>query len=1008
MKITSYFIKHPVAAIILNCMLIVVGVMCFKTLSVREYPKIETSTVTVVANYPNASAELVETSVTNILEDKLSGVEGVETIRSWSNPGNAEIRLNFSIGVSIDNAVSDIRDKLSLAKMNLPTEVRDPTIIKSGKAQGDTSFMYLSVESKSMGFGELTHYAELNLKNVLRSINGVADVGVLGQQYMYSIDIDPKKLHKFKINADEIFDQIQRNNTSMPAGKYLEVTPATLNTELKSEKDFENLILRYRNFSNPKEKQHAVFLRDVAEIKLKTDDRTRVRVNGKPGIAMSIDLSSNANPLEVSNLIREELKTLKKSIPEDMNLYVSLDQADFIRTSVNNIYSATIEAILLVLGIVFIFLRNTKSTIVPIVTIPISLVGSILFLKLFGFSINTMTLLAMVLAVGLVVDDAIVVLENISRHREQGKKAIEAAIDGAKEIGFAIIAITMTLVSVYAPFAFIEGAIGKIFMEFAVALAGSVLISGIVALTLSPLMCSVILRKEQRTILPLLDLYFNKIINGYKNSVCKMMENIKISVIIAIVSCVVSGYFFMNLPSETAPKEDRGLIGVMLPPVPLKNIDFYEGQLLKLEKMVGEIPEAKGSIGIAANWGSVLIFPLKLKKDRNKSADMIVKSLYPKVMVFPSQDAWPWSWDSNLPGVSDELSFQDISMVISSTDDYKKIYEVMEKIKKELDKDKMFSNVGHNLNINSLAYKVDINNNALSRVFINNRQIAKTIEIFFSGNRHLNFQKDGILYDILIESSVKPSGLSELYVTNAFGKRVSLSSVCKLRKTTEPGQLFHYNQMKSATIGLDVASGYNFSEAYTKLNKILNEILPKNYKKSPIGAMKSLKDTSNTMTMLFVMAILFIFAILALQFDNFKDPFIVLITIPLACSGALFTMWLFGLSLNIYTQVGLITLVGLITKHGILIIEFVNQLIERGLTLKEAIRDGASLRLRPILMTTGAMIFGLIPLVLSKDSGHESRECIGYVLIGGLCFGTFFTLFVLPTICYLTKRNTVK
>ncbi len=1005
MKITSYFIKKPVASIVLNCMLIMIGIICMNSLSIREYPKAETSVITVVSTYPNASPDLVETSLTNILEDKLSGVEGVETIRSWSSHGKSEIRLNFKMGTQIDKAVSDIRDGISLARSNLPIDVKEPVIIKSGKSMGDTSFMYICIESKSMSFGELTHYAKLNIKNSLRSISGVSAVEVMGPEYMYSICLDPKKLYAFGINVLDVFNTIHMNNMSLPVGKYDDIIPSTLESELKNDDDFKNLIIRYQNLMNPREKQYAVFLKDIANIKLTTSDDMRIHVNKNPGIFMSIDLSSDANPLEVSKSIKKELSKIKRGIPEDMKIDIVMDQSDFIDTSINNIYHATFEAVILVLCIVFLFLRNIISTIVPLITIPISLIGSILFLKICGFSINTMTLLAMVLAVGLVVDDAIVILENIARHIEEGKSSRQAAIEGSNEIGFAIIAITLTLVSVFAPFAFIQGSIGQLFIEFAVALAGSVLLSGIVALTLSPLMCSVILKKNSKTILPQFDIFFERLITKYKILLSRVIINKKIPYTIAIISSIVSIFFFIRLPSETAPKEDRGLIGLSLPSIPSQNLDFYDNQLRKVENMIDNIPEIKHILGITSDWGTAVILPLKLKKNREKSANEIINSIYPRFLGIPSQDVWPWSWDSNLPGLSDEISFSDIEIVISSTEDYKNIYKVIENIRSILDKNPSFKNVRHDLDINTLTYKIEINHDIASKLGINNQQISRAIEVFFSGNRSLNFQKDGILYDIKIEVQKSPMSLSEIYIINNLGKKISLSTIANIRKTTEPKKLFHHNQMKSVTLGVNIGDKEKFSTAYEKLNRILDENLPKSYKKSPIGAAKSLEESSNTMTLLFILSIIFIFAILSVQFNNFLDPIIVLMTIPLACSGALFTLWIFDISLNIYTQVGLITLIGLITKHGILIVEFVNQLIKNGMNLKNSIREASSLRLRPILMTTGAMIFGLIPLVLSKDSGHESRECLGYVLIGGLFFGTFFTLVVLPTICYNFKKS---
>ena len=746
-------------------------------------------------------------------------------------------------------------------------------------------------------------------------------------------------------------------------------------------------------------------MKDVAEISLGTSEDFRCHINGKPGVAVSISKSSDSNPVEVSKLVNQEIENIKKSIPGDIKISTIVDQAMFVRASIKNIQHAAVEAIFLVLGIVFLFLRNVRATIIPLVTIPISLLGSLLFLNMCGFSINTMTLLAMVLAVGLVVDDAIVVLENISRHIESGKTKLKAALDGAGEIGKAIVAVTLTLVSVYAPFAFIQGAIGQLFIEFAVALAGSVLISGIVALTLSPLMCSVVLKKNDKNLFPALDTIINGITEKYKNMLDSVIHHKKLPISIASIALILTVMFFMILPKETAPKEDRGMVGVYIPMSGNKDLSFCENQIMKVEKLIGNIPETSGALAFIGSWGGYYVLPLVDKSKRSRAASNIVKEIYPKAMMFPSQEIYPWSWDSNLPGLSDDMSNSGVEISVSTTESYQELYKNLEKVKTELAKDGTFINPIHNLNINNLTYKIDVDNNAAAKLGISNGQIARTIEVFFSNNKYLTFQKDGIEYAVTLKGCQYPWDLSELYITNSLGKRISLSAIAKMKKTAEPSTLRHYNQMRSATISMDLSDGVEVSYGLAKTMKVLDEVLPKSYKKIPIGATKNIESSSNTMLLLFVMALVFIFAILSLQFNNFMDPILILVTVPLACSGALFTIWMFGISLNIYTQVGLITLIGLITKHGILIVEFINQLMEKGMDIFEATKEATSLRLRPILITTGAMVFGSLPLVLSHDSGYEARQSIGYVLIGGLMFGTVFTLFILPTLCCIFKKK---
>jgi multidrug efflux pump len=436
-----------------------------------------------------------------------------------------------------------------------------------------------------------------------------------------------------------------------------------------------------------------------------------------------------------------------------------------------------------------------------------------------------------------------------------------------------------------------------------------------------------------------------------------------------------------------------------------KDMDFYEGQVTKVEKLVGEIEEAKCHMSFTGDFGSTLVFPLKEKSQRKRTAKEIVQYIYPRVMFFPSQDVWPWSMDSNLPGLADEMSFSDIEIAVSTTETYKELHKNMENAVKRLSKNRKFINPRHDLNIDTLTYKIEVDNNEASKLGITNQQIGRAVEVFFSGNSRLDFQKDGITYNIALETNSKPWSLSEIYITNQAGNKISLSAIAKMKQLSEPKELYHYNQMKAAKLSVDISSRDDLSVALDDVMKVLDDVIPQSYKKTPIARTKAIKSSSNTMSVLFMMALVFIFAILSLQFNNFKDPLIILITVPLACSGALLTIWLAKISLNIYTQVGLITLIGLITKHGILIVEFTDQLIKNGEPVIEAVKKATSIRLRPILITTGAMVFGSIPLVLSRDSGFESREAIGYTIIGGLCFGTLFTLIVLPTLCYIVKEK---
>ncbi|QLZ70188.1 AcrB/AcrD/AcrF family protein [Legionella sp. PC1000] len=995
MKFTSYFLKHPVIAIILNSMILLLGILCFHSLSLREYPDISFPVITVNTHYPNASPELVESVVTNVLEDQLAGVEGLELMTSRSNPGKSHITLRFRPGTSMDKALNATHEAARLAQ--LPTTVEAPIIERQRQADG-LPFIGIALESSSLNFGELTHYANLNLKNVFRSLKGVASVDVWGQPFTYSIQLDQKKLYAFGINVDEVANAIANNRLSLPAGNYQNKIPTTLDFELKTPEDYENLIIKTHN-------HYPVFLKSLAQIQLTTDNNQfRVKVNGHSGLVLAINRANDANPIEVSQSVRKELNALKKGLPDDIKTKIIIDQSEFIKASLKNIQSSILESIFLVLVIIFIFLRNIRATIIPLIAIPISLLGSLLFLKIAGFTINQMTLLAMVLAVGLVVDDAIIVLENIWRHIEDDLSPMDAALKGSKQIGFAIVAMTLTLTSVYAPIALIDGMIGQLFIEFAVALAGSVFISGVVALTLSPLMCATFLHKNTKHLWPAIDRFLSKLTQYYYKLLSIIIYQKKTTLLLLILSLSLSLLFYKVMPGETAPKEDRGLVGIYTPPLSGDNLDTLEANTKRVQQSIGKVPEAKNTLTFLGNWGSSIVMPLEAHKQRNRSAEQIVNSLKPKTEQLPSVDASVWSWDSGLPGVEDARNNSELELVISTTENFRQLFDATEHFKKILDQSKEFASTHYDLRLDSMGYSINIDKNALAQLGLTPAQLAKTIEVFFSGDKSMSFQKDGVSYNLTLEGSSKPWTLNELYLTTPSGKRISLGAVAQMKRRAQPTALEHVNQMRSTTLYAQLPEKQSFKKGMNRLLKLAKENFPNQYKLSWAGAAKAYTESSYTMVLLFTLSILFIYAILAAQFENFVYPFIILFTVPLACFGALLFAYLFGQSLNIFTQIGLVTLVGLISKHGILIVEFANQLQKEGFTLAEAIKKSCSLRLRPILMTTGAMVFGAIPLVLSHDAGAEARHAIGTVLIGGLCIGTLFTLFVLPAVYFMISK----
>ncbi|AHE68411.1 multidrug efflux RND transporter permease subunit LpeB [Legionella oakridgensis] len=1000
MKLTRYFINHPVIAVLLNGMLVVVGLLCLHHLSVREYPDISFPTITVSAYYPNASPELVESAVTNVLEERLAGIEGLETITSQSNAANSQITLVFRAGTSMDRALNATQDAVARTGALLPSEVKPPIVERQRKSSG-LPFIGIALESSSKGFGELTHYANLNLKNLFRSVQGVASVEVWGQPFTYTILLEPEKLYSFGINVDEVITALAKSRISLPSGNYQNKIPSTLISELKSPTDYEDILIK----SSP---SHPVFLKSVAKVAMETDDsQMRVRVNGHAGLVLSINRANDANPIDVSREVRRVVNHLRQTLPADLHVKIIIDQSDFINASLKNIRSAIGEAVLLVLIIVFLFLRNVRATIIPLITVPISLLGSLLFLKIFGFSINLMTLLAMVLAIGLVVDDAIIVLENIWRHIEKGQSPYQAAMSGAQEIGFAIVAMTLTLASVYFPIAFLDGLLGQLFIEFAVALAGSVFISGLVALTLSPLMCVYFLKRDDKNLWPQFDKRFNKLAQAYAASLQWILQRQKITFLVALISIAASAILYHHIGHETAPKEDRGLIGVYVPAVAGEDINTLDHKVKTLETAIHALPETDNRLTFIGDWGASIILPLKSHAQRKRSASQIVDELRPSFNHYPSIDPHVWSWDMGLPGIDNVGTGSELTLVISSPASFRELFNETEKLKQVLDNSKEFESVNYDLRLDAMGYNIELNHNQIAKLGLTASQVAKTIEVFFSGDKTQNFEKDGVVYNLTVKGSASPWTLDELYLTTTNGKRISLGAITKMTPKAQPVSLDHFQQMRSTTLHVQLHKDDSMAQASEKVWTMAKQELPHHYTLTWTGAAKALKESSYLMAFLFFLSLVFIYAVLSAQFENFIDPFIILFTVPLACSGALLFTYLFGQSLNIYTQVGLITLIGLISKHGILIVEFANQLHQKGAPFAEAIEKAAVLRLRPVLMTTGAMVFGAIPLVLSHDAGAESRHAIGMILISGLCVGTLFTLFILPGV-YLIIKTKIK
>lgn len=992
MKFTDFFIRRPVLAIVVNCLFVVFGLMSLQILTIREYPAVDIPKIIVTANYPNASAELVETTVTSTLEEALAGISGLDVMHSTSQQNISRVRLRMKPGTSMNQGLMQVRDALIRYRGRLPSEVKDPTVERGKDDDSDSRFMFLSLVSPSRTFAELTHFATLLLSNPLRSISGIVSVEVWGQPYQMDVMLNPQKMYTFGINASDVLEALKKNNITLPAGKFQEKVPATLDLSLSTEEDFANVFIKEKD-------NHPIFLRHVADILLKANTKFCVRINGQPGVMLALQKESDANPLEISKEVRKKISALREQLPDGMALNIEMDKSDFIRISLGNIQKTLGEATILVLLIIFLFLRNLRAAIIPMVTIPISLIGVFTLLNLCGFSINSITLLAMVLAIGLVVDDAIVVLENIHRHIEKGIPALKAAQLGASEIGFAIIAMTCTLASVYTPIAFIQGSLGRIFIEFAVTLAGTVLISGVVALTLSPLMCARVLRGKASHDLPQVDKGFIVLSTTYRRYLSCLQNRTKIIFSGCAGLLVLMVLLFRFLPHETAPKEDRGLVGAFIPTIPGKHIEAQNEAIIDVENRLKDLPENASYFTFSGDWGSNYLCTLKDWSQRKRSAEQLVEAMRKRVENIPSIDVWPWSWDTSLPGCDEGSDTATVKLAVMTLGTYRQLYQALESFREKIEETKLFQDVSHSLKIDSPGYHVHMDRQIMAQVHITPQQVSQTLEVFLNGiNVEETFRKDDIRYPILVKGSSSPWTLSELYLTNLKNKRISLAALASLEQTATPNRLDHHSQLRAGYLSISPHPHQTVAQVMNKVTTLKKQFLPQDILTTWVGSAKAYLESSSQMYWLLIMALVFIYGILAVQFESFLDPLIIIFTVPLGCTGALLGLWITGYSLNIYTQIGLVTLIGLITKHGILIVEFANQFMKEGASAFEAAYQSAQVRLRPILMTTAAMIFGAIPLVLASGAGAESRRCIGLVLVFGLAIGTFLTLFIIPTV----------
>jgi len=1006
MGIYELCIRRPVFATVLSLLLVLVGLVSYGRLTVREYPAIDVPVVTVQTTYRGASAEIVESQVSQVLEASIAGLEGIEILSSRSRSEVSRIVVRFLLNTDPDVAASEVRDRVARVRSRLPDEIEEPVIAKiDADAQ---PIMYIAFTSSTLSPLEVTDIADRYVKDQIQNVPGVAEVTIFGERrYAMRIWVDRARLAAYSLTVQDVENALRQQNVEIPSGR-IESTDREFTvlsrTGLTTPEQFGRIILAEAG-------GRLIRMRDVATVELGArDERTVTRFNGKQAISLGVVKQATANPLDVSREVQAKLPSIIEALPEGLSLDVAYDTSVFIDESIKSVYATIVEAVILVVLVILIFLRSFRATLIPLVTIPVSLITSFAIMYAAGFSINTLTLLAMVLAIGLVVDDAIVVLENVHRYIEAGMRPFDAALKGTREIAFAVLAMTITLAAVYAPVAFTTGRTGQLFIEFAMTLAGAVLVSGFVALTLTPMMCSRILRDHEKhgRIYNLLERGLDGLTSGYRRLLAVSLSARGV-IVLALIGVIVGGYgLFKQLKSELSPIEDRGVILLVGEAPEGSTIGYTASFARQFETIVSKIPEVASYFAVAGNpevTDATSFSRLKDWGDRSRTQQKIVESITPQL----SQITGIRAFANNPPSLGQNSRSNPVMFVIGSSRKYEELDKYAQLLLKRARDNPGLGNARIDLRLNKPQLAIEIDRDKVADLGLSVETIGRTLETFLGGRQVTRFNRSGEQYDVVVQASDadrrRPGDLNDIYVRGRQGEMIQISNFVRVVENVAPKELARFNQLRSVTLSATLAQGYSLGEALEFLEDQAKEVLPSDFRVDYVGQSREFKTASASVLLTFFLALGFIYLVLSAQFESFRDPLVIMITVPLSMAGAFLGLLLSGGTLNIYSQIGLVTLIGLITKHGILIVEFARHGLERGLSAREAVIEAAALRLRPILMTTGAMVLGALPLALAQGAGAESRQQIGWVIVGGMSFGTVLTLFVVPTVFTLMARR---
>ncbi len=1017
MSLSSVSIKRPVLATVMSVVIVVFGVIGYKFLGIRDFPSVDPPIISVSTSYSGANADVIESQITEPLEKAINGVQGIRNISSTSSVGSSNITVEFDLDADLETAANDVRDKVSQAQRQLPQDINAPPVVSKADANAD-NIITLTVSSNTRNITQINDYAENVLQEGLQTIPGVSAINLQGQrQYAMRLWIDPMKLSSLSLTASDISAALAQENVELPAGKIAgnntEVTVRALG-KLVTEQDFNNLIIR-------SDSNRVIRFRDVGYAVLgSANEETAFKESGVLQVGLAVVPQPGANYVQIAKDFYKRLDQIKKDLPPDIKLQVALDNTRFINQSIEEVEETLVISFVLVVIIIYLFFRDWLIAFRPLIDIPVSLIGAFFIMYIFGFSINILTLLGIVLATGLVVDDGIVVTENIYKKVEEGMPVRQAAFEGSAEIFFAVISTSVTLAAVFLPIVFLQGFTGRLFREFAVVVAGAVLISAFVSLSLTPMLNVKLVRKNHKrsAFYEKTEPFFVRMNNAYTQTLVSFMRFKWISIAILVVSIGLIGVLIKAIPAELAPLDDRSLLRYSVTGSEGATYEFMTKYMDKVSQLVEDsIPEAKinleivspgfgGNSSANSGFGRIgLVDPDKRTRTQAQIADW----LNAKLKRMPDARALVIQEQTISGGGSGARTSLPVQFVIQNQD-FEKIRKVLPTFFNEVSKSPVFSTSDVNLKFTKPELRITTDRDRARDLGVSVESISQTLQLYYSGGRLDYFLMSGKQYQVIAQvdraNRDQPLDLKSVYVRSTKGTLVQLDNVVKVEESASPPAIYHFNRFKSATVQAGLSPGYTIGDGIAEMQRIANQMLDPSFSTALSGPSRDYAESSSNILFAFGFALLLIYLVLAAQFESFMDPVIVMLTVPLAIAGAFVSLWLFDQTLNIFSEIGMITLVGLVTKNGILIVEFANQRMEHGLAKYEAVIEAATARLRPILMTSLAVVLGAVPIAFALGAGAKSRVSLGIVIMGGMMFSLILTLYVIPMMYVLLAAKT--